>query len=1052
MAKFFINHPIFANVIAIVTVLIGAFCLALLPIAQYPDITPPTVNVTTTYPGANAKIVSETVGSPIEQEVNGVEHMLYMSSKSGSDGSYVLTVTFDVGTDLDIATVLVQNRVSVAEPKLPEEVRRQGLKVEKASPNILLVAAVTSPTGQYDDVFLSNYALLQIKDRLARINGVGKADVYGAAEYSMRIWLDPNRLKSLGLSTTDVLDAVREQNQQVAAGRLGAPPQPTGQSFQYTINTQGRLTDAEEFGNIIVKSDRGEAGKITRIRDVATVELGAKNYESYAEKSGDPATLVLIYLQPGANALATADGVKAAMAEIAKEFPPGITYDIPYDTTKFVKAATKQVYMTLIEAALLVLVVILVFLQDWRAMLIPATTVPVTIFGAFAALLALGFSINLMTLFALVLAIGIVVDDAIIVVEGAAHHMEQGEPPKVATVNAMRQLLGPIVGITLVLSAVFLPAAMMPGITGQMFRQFALVIAATALISALNAMTLKPAQAALWMRPSTGRKKNAFYRGFNRAYGAFERFYTSVVAVLVRHAWIAMLVFVGLIGLTLWLFFRLPTGFLPLEDKGYGIVAIQLPDAASQARTREITKQMNDIIRNQPGVEDWVTLGGLSILDGVNQSNAATTFIGYKDWSKRPGLTQEVILGSLQQKFFGIRDAVIIAFPPPVIDGLGQTGGFEMVVQDRADLGLPLLQQVTQEMVAAGRSQSGLAGLNAFFSAETPQLFVDVDREKAKTLGVPLDRLYDTLQTYLGSAYVNDFNMFGRTYQVNVQAGAHYRLDIADIKRLEVRDQSGQMIPLGTLVKVAEALGASVVTRYNLFPAASIYGAAAPGFSSGQALKLIEQMAATKLPTGMGYEWTGSALQEKKIGNQALIIFGMAIVLVFLVLAAQYESWTAPAAVILVVPLALLGTVIGLTLRGYDNNLYTQIGLVLLVALSAKNAILIVEFARKLRLKDGVEVHEAAITAARLRLRAILMTSFAFICGVIPLLISTGAGAASQRAVGTAVFSGMLASTFLAILFVPVFFVVLQQFSEWRARKSSAASTDTTTGGSAPAE
>lgn len=1047
MPKFFIDHPIFANVIAIVTILIGVFCLSLLPVAQYPEITPPTVSVSTSYPGANAKIVSETVGSPIEQEVNGVEGMLYMSSKSASDGTYSLTVTFEVGTNLDIATVLVQNRVSVAEPRLPEEVRRQGVKVEKTSPNILLVIAITSPNGAYNDVFLSNFALLQVKDRMARLEGVGKAEVFGAAEYSMRIWLDPNRLRSLGLSTTDVLEAVREQNQQVAAGRLGAPPQPTDQSFQYTINTQGRLTDAEQFGNIILKSDREEAGKITRIRDVASVELGARTYETYAEKNGTPATLVLIYLQPGANALATATRVRNAINEIAKEFPAGIAQDIPYDTTTFVNAATRQVYVTLMEAGILVLVVILIFLQDWRAMLIPATTVPVTIFGTFAVMLALGFSINLMTLFALVLAIGIVVDDSIIVVEGAAHHMERGASPRDATIQAMHELIAPIVGITLVLSSVFLPASMLPGITGQLFRQFALVIAATALISALNAMTLKPAQAALWMRPPSGKKKNVFYRGFNRGYAAFERFYTGVVAVMVHHARIAMLVFLGLITLTVWWYLRLPTGFLPTEDKGYGIVAIQLPDAASQARTREVTNQMNEIIAHEPGVDSWVTLGGLSILDGVNQSNSAATFIAWKDWKDRPGLTQEAILGSLQQKFLGISDAFVLVFPPPVIDGLGQTGGFEMVVQDRADLGLPLLQQISQEMVAAGRNQSGLGNLNATFTAETPQLFVDIDRDKAKTLGVPLDRLFDTLQTYLGSAYVNDFNLFGRTYQVNVQADTRFRLDPADIRRLEVRDQTGQMIPLGTLVKVSETLGAPVVTRYNLFPAASLYGAAAPGFSSGEALRLMEQMAAKKLPNGMGYEWTGAALQEKKVGNQTLLVFGMGIVLVFLVLAAQYESWFMPAAVVLVVPLALLGTVIGLSIRGYDTNMYTQIGVVLLIALAAKNAILIVEFARKLRLEQGLSLHEAAITAAHKRLRAILMTSFAFICGVIPLVFASGAGSASQRAVGTAVFSGMLASTFLAILFVPVFFVVLQGLSERLVKGSRPKSATTTAPG-----
>ncbi len=1030
-SKFFIERPIFANVIAIVIVLLGVFSLMALPVAQYPDITPPTVNVSTTFPGANAKTVAETVAAPIEQEVNGVEGMIYMSSKSSSDGAYQLTVSFEVGVDLDIATVLVQNRVNTALQKLPEEVKRQGVKVEKKSPSILLGIALTSPSGEYDDIFLSNFATLRVKDQIARIPGVGKADVFGAAEYSMRIWLDPNRLRSLGLSTTDVLDAIEEQNQQVAAGRLGAPPQPAGQSFQYTISTQGRLNETEQFENIIIKTARQEAGRVTRIRDVATVELGAKDYERFGEKSGLPASLVLIYQQPGANALATAEAVRATMVEIAKDFPAGVVYDVPYDTTLFVEAATEQVYHTLLEAGVLVLVVILVFLQNWRATLIPAFVIPVTLLGAFIGMLALGFSLNLMTLFAIVLAIGIVVDDAIIVVEAAAHHMEHGASPKEATVKAMGELLGPIVGITLVLTAVFLPAAMMPGITGQMFRQFALVIAATAFISAICAMTLTPAQTAMFMRPPSG-KTNAFSRGFERVYGGFERFFVAIVGWMARHTLVSMLLFAGLLALTFWWFQKVPTGFLPTEDKGYGIIAVQLPDAASQARTREVTSEINNILAAEPGVAAWITLGGLSVLDNVNQSNAAAVFVTWKDWSERGSLTQEVILASLQRKFRRIRDAVVVIFPPPVIDGLGQAGGFEMVVQDRADLGLPLLQQITEEMVIDGRDQTVLQGLTTTFSAGSPQLFVEINREKAKTLDVPLARLYSTLQTYLGSAYVNDFNRFGRTYQVNVQADAKYRLEIADIAGLEVRSNSGKMIPLGTLIEIEETLGAPLVTRYNLFPSASVYGQAARGFSSGEALRLMEQMAASKLPAGMGSEWTGIAYQEKKVGNQAIYVFGLAIVLVFLVLAAQYESWTAPAAVILVVPLALLGTVVGLTLRGYDNNVYTQIGVVLLVALAAKNAILIVEFARKLRLEDGKDIVEAAVTAARMRLRAILMTSLAFICGVIPLLTSSGAGAASQRAVGTAVFSGMLASTFLAILFVPVFFVVLQRFAEWR--------------------
>jgi HAE1 family hydrophobic/amphiphilic exporter-1 len=1030
-SKFFIERPIFANVIAIVTMLLGAVALIQLPIAQYPEIAPPTVLVSTVYPGANAKVIAETVGAPIEQEVNGVENMLYMSSTSANDGSYSLTVTFEVGTDLDIGTVLVQNRVNVASSSLPEDVRRQGVTVKKQSPNILLVVAIESPDGRYDDLFLSNFAALNVKDEIARVKGVGDVIVYGAEEYSMRVWLDPRKLKARGLTTQDVLRSIQEQNVQVAAGQLGQQPAPADQSFQYTINTLGRLSDVEQFENIIIKTAREEAGQIIRVRDIARVELGGKSYDRYAEKNGKPCAIVAVYLLPGANALATAEAIKAVMEDVSAAFPPGVAWSIPYDTTRFVEAAIEQVYHTLGEAAILVLVVILLFLQDWRALLVPATTVPVTILSAFFAMAALGFSINLLTLFGIVLCIGIVVDDAIIIVEGAAHNMDHGMTPKEATIQAMKELFGPIIGITLVLIAVFLPSAFLPGITGQLYRQFALVIASAAVISAINAATLKPAQTALWMRPSSGRK-NAFFRVFNRGYEAFERFFTGIVRIMVRFSIPMMAVFLGLIVFTVWSYSRIPTGFLPTEDQGYAIIAVKLPDAASQTRTHEVTDKMSDIIRDTPGVSDWVTFGGLSILDeGANLPNTATTFVTYKDWSERgKEISQESILAHLRREFGAIQEAFILPLIPPAIQGLGQAGGFQLMVRDRADVGLSQLEQVTFEMIAAGMAQSALTGLGTTFSASTPQLFADVDRTQAKTLDMDLSDVFGTLQTFLGAAYVNDFNKFGRVYQVRVQADAPFRLSVADIKNLEVRNRSGGMVPLGALVDIEETLGPAIVTRYNLYPASSIFGEAAPGFSSGQALDLMEQIAANTLPPGMDIAWTGASFQERKVGSEAYLIFALAVTLVFLVLAGQYESWIAPAAVILVVPLALLGVVAALAVRGFDNNVYTQIGVVLLIGLASKNAILIVEVARELRLVQRMPIRDAALEAARRRLRPIIMTSFAFILGVVPLLVASGAGAASQQAVGTAVFGGMLASTFLAVLFVPVFFVVLQRLSE----------------------
>jgi len=1030
-SRFFIEHPIGANVIAIFTMVIGAVAVLKLPIEQYPQITPPTVKVSTTYPGASAQVVADTVAAPIEQQVNGVEKMLYMSSTSSADGSYALTITFEIGTNLDMAQVLVQNRVAIAEPSLPEEVKRQGITTKKQSTSILLFIALSGSTKEQDSLYLSNYATINIRDELARIPGVGDVNIIGAANYSMRLWLDPDKLKARNLTTQDVLTAVQEQNVQVAAGQVGQPPAP-GQkvSFQYSIVTLGRLTDIDQFENIIIKTKAGQAAGITRVKDVGRVELGGQTYDQYFQQNGVPAAGIAVYQLPGANALDVKKRVAKEMVRLEKKFPTGIKYTIPFDTTVFVEESIHEVYKTLLEAGALVLIVILVFLQDWRAVLVPATTVPVTIIGAFAAMLALGFTVNMLTLFGLILAIGIVVDDAIIIVENASHHMSTGLPPKEATIKTMGEMLGPIIGITLVLSAVFLPSAFMGGITGQLYRQFALTIAATALISAINAVTLKPAQCASYLKPPSGKPKNVFARGFNTAYGWTESYYASSVRLLLRQPALMMLGFLVLVGLTAWGFVSLPTGFLPTEDQGYIIVSVQLPDAASQDRQKEVVEQMNAIIKQTRGIADWTTVGGNNIFEGTNASNAAAFYIVFNDWAKRgKSESQEAILQSLRKQFRDVPGAEIVAFPPPAIQGLGVAGGFQMQLR-ATGVGLTELGQVAQGMIDAGSAQSNLQSLNTSFSPGVPQLYADIDRTKVKSMDVPLDRVFSTLQTYLGSAYVNDFNKFGRTYQVRVQADARFRLKPEDIERLEVRNTAGAMVPLDTLMTVQEVLGPQTITRYNLYPSAAITGEAAPGTSSGQAMILMEQMANQTLPVGMDFEWTGMSFQEKQVGSEAIYIFALAVGLVYLVLAFQYESWTSPAAVILVVPLALLGTVAAVGIRGMDNNVYTQIGIVLIIALASKNAILIVEVARELR-EHGRSIIEAAAEAARMRFRPILMTSFAFILGVVPLVIAEGAGAASRQALGTAVFGGMIASTVLAVFFVPIFYVVVQRFSEY---------------------
>ena len=1035
-SKFFIERPIFSSVISIVIVIAGLVTLLGLPIAQYPEITPPTVQVSAVYPGANAEVISQTVAAPIEQEVNGVEGMIYMSSTSASDGSYSLTVSFEVGTDLDLAQILVQNRVALAEPSLPEEVVRQGVSTKKQSTNIVMIVSLSSPDGRYDELFLSNFATLQLRDRLSRVEGVGEVSVFPSSDYSMRIWLDPQQLRSRQITTQEVLTAVREQNVQVAAGQIGQPPAPETQGLQLSVNVLGRLSEVEQFEDIIVKTSAD--GRIVRLRDVARVELGGQNYNLTSTLEGANSASVLIYQLPGANALQVATDVRAAMEEMATLFPQGVDYAIPYDTTLFVQASIDGVVMTLFQAGALVFLVLFIFLQDWRATLVPAVTIPVALIGTFAVMASLGFSLNMLTLFGLVLAIGVVVDDSIVIVEATASNIEKGLNSKEAAIKAMSEVSGPVVATSLVLMAVFIPAAFLPGITGEMYRQFALTIAAATVFSTLNALTLSPALSALLLRPQPERK-NAFFRGFDRVFAVAGSGYAGVAQSLLRRSFLAMLLFVGLLLFTGWQFGRVPTGFLPQEDQGYLLVNVQLPDSASLGRTNQVLRQIDDIVEGTDGVQTWVSLGGFSLIDGTAASNSAVVFVVLTPWEERtaPALSADAILAGLQSRLFGIQEAVVFGFPPPAINGLGVSGGFQMQLQARGNVSLTELGAMAQELIADGNAQSGLTNLNTTFRAAVPQLFAEVDRTQAKKLGVSLDEIFGTLQAYLGSAYVNDFNRFGRTWQVKLQADHQFRLTPEDIRQLEVRNASGDMVPVGALVDVDYITGPQTILRYNLYPTASITGQAAPGFSSGQALLLMEEMADAKLPISMGYEWTGVSYQERQVGGEAIAIFGLAILLVFLVLAAQYESWTSPAAVILVVPLAILGTVVALLLGGSDNNVYTQIGIVLLIGLASKNAILIVEFARQER-EGGRDIMEAAAEAARRRFRPILMTAISSIAGFMPLLLAVGAGAASRQAVGYAVVGGMIAATIMSLLFTPVFYLVMQRLSERSWRKKPA--------------
>jgi hydrophobe/amphiphile efflux-1 (HAE1) family protein len=1047
-SRFFIDRPVFAVVLSLIVFAGGLISIFALPISEYPEVAPPTIEVHAAYPGANPTVLAQTVGTPLEDAINGVERMLYMSSSATADGALTLTVTFEIGTNVDLAQVQVQNRVAQALARLPEEVRAIGVTTEKRSPDITMVVNLVSPDGKYDPVYLRNYAVLNVRNELARLPGAGQVAVFGAGEYAMRVWLDPNRVAARGLSASDVVQAIREQNLQVAAGVVGAQPMPDAVAYQLTVSARGRLVDEGEFGNIIVKS--GANGEITRLRDVARIELSAGNFGLRALLDNKPSVAIGMFQAPGSNALALSSAVRAKMAELSTRFPEGMTWTSVYDPTIFVRDSIKEVLRTLLEATLMVVIVVVLFLQTWRASIIPLAAVPISIVGTFAVMLAAGFSINTLSLFGLVLAIGIVVDDAIVVVENVERHIEEGLTPLDASHRAMEEVSGPIIAIALVLCAVFVPVAFISGLTGQFYRQFALTIAFSTLISAFNSLTLSPALAALLLKPRgapadapTRALNRAFgwlFRPFNRAFGSASQRYGNLVSRVTRRSVVALAVYAGLIVLSLIGFARVPAGFVPSQDKQYLVAIAQLPDAASLDRTDAVIRRMSKIALEQPGVANAIAFPGLSIIGFANKPNAGVIFLPLKPFDERKdaSLTSGAILMALNQKFGAIQEAYVAVFPPPAVNGLGQVGGFKMQLEDRAGLGDSALYAAAQALVGRTYQTPQLAGSFSGFQVNVPQLYADVDRDKVKQLGIPLSDVFQTLRIYLGSAYVNDFNKFGRTYQVIAQADAPFRASAENISQLKVRNTKGEMVPLGSVLTVKQSYGPDQVTHYNGYPSADINGAAAPGVSAGAALQTMEQLAAATVPNGIGFEWTELTYQQKLAGNTALFVFPLCVLLVFLVLAAQYESWSLPLVIILIVPMCLFSAIAGVWLTRGDNNVFTQIGLLVLVGLACKNAILIVEFARDLE-RQGYDRVRAALEASRIRLRPILMTSFAFIAGVIPLVVASGAGAEMRHVMGVAVFSGMLGVTFFGLIFTPLFYVLIRGLVErGRARASTA--------------
>ncbi len=1051
-SQFFILRPIFAAVLSLLILIGGAISLFQLPISEYPEVVPPTVVVRANFPGANPKVIGETVASPLEQAIVGVEGMLYMSSQSTNDGKLTLTITFALGTDLDNAQVQVQNRVTRTMPTLPTEVQRLGVTVDKASPDLTMVVHLTSPDNRYDMLYLSNYAALNVKDELARLDGVGDVQLFGMGNYSLRVWLDPNKVASRNLTATDVVNAIREQNRQVAAGALGAPPSDAGNSFQLSINTQGRLVTEEEFENIIIRA--GDDGEITRLRDVARIELGSSQYALRSLLNNQPAVAIPVFQRPGSNAIEISDSVRGRMAELKKSFPQGMDYEIVYDPTIFVRGSIEAVVHTLLEAIVLVVLVVILFLQTWRASIIPLVAVPVSLIGTFAVMHLFGFSLNALSLFGLVLAIGIVVDDAIVVVENVERNIGLGKSPVDATRQAMKEVTGPIVATALVLCAVFVPTAFISGLTGQFYQQFALTIAISTVISAFNSLTLSPALAAVLLKDHHA-PKDRFSRILDKLFGGwlfgpfnrvFERAgngYVGTVRRVLRGSSVALLVYGGILVLGYLGFSSTPAGFVPQQDKQYLVAFAQLPDAATLDRTEAVIKRMSEIASKHPGVENTVAFPGLSINGFTNSPNSGIVFTPLKPFDERkdPSMSAGAIAAELNKEFAGIQDAYIAIFPPPPVQGLGTIGGFRLQVEDRGNLGYEELYKQTQNIINKARQLPELNPMSVFtsYQVNVPQVDANIDREKAKTHGVAISDIFDTMQVYLGSLYANDFNRFGRTYQVNVQADQPFRLEPEQIGQLKVRNNRGEMIPLSTFVKVDNASGPDRVMHYNGFITAEINGAAAPGYSSGQAEEAIAKLLKEELPNGMTYEWTDLTYQQILAGNTAIFIFPLCVLLAFLVLAAQYESWSLPLAVILIVPTVLFSAIVGVMLAGSDNNIFTQIGLIVLVGLACKNAILIVEFAKE-KQEEGLDRLAAVLEACRLRLRPILMTSIAFIMGVVPLVLSSGAGAEMRHAMGVAVFSGMIGVTFFGLLLTPVFYVLIRGFVEkGEARKAAKA-------------